>query len=164
MLGRTHALIGVSTLAAAHVASGVIQPHLIQGFPVGMALGVGAAILGALVPDIDANKSTIKSSLGLAGKIVSLGMKLSGVTHRGLTHYGITALAVMIFSIFIGRLFGCWDTGAAFGLGYLSHILADGMTRSGVPLLWPAKKNVHLLPPGFRIKTGSLDMLRNKLY
>jgi membrane-bound metal-dependent hydrolase YbcI (DUF457 family) len=27
--------------------------------------------------------------------------------------------------------------GAAAGLGWLSHVLADGCTKDGVPLLWP---------------------------
>jgi hypothetical protein len=45
--------------------------------------------------------------------------------------------------------------GLAFGLGYISHILiADAMTKHGVPLWGPLPGNFHLLPGPFRIQTG----------
>jgi inner membrane protein len=45
----------------------------------------------------------------------------------------------------------------ALSIGYLSHLLADAMTMSGVPLWWPVgEKRVHVLPPGLRLRTGSL--------
>jgi membrane-bound metal-dependent hydrolase YbcI (DUF457 family) len=116
---------------------------------------LGVAIVGALAPDIDAEDSSIKRGLGLAGDLTSFGLRLFGVQHRGLTHYGITALLVTLGAWFLGAKTGYGDIGLAFGLGYLSHVaLADAMTQHGVPLLWPLSGQFHLLPRPFRIRTG----------
>jgi membrane-bound metal-dependent hydrolase YbcI (DUF457 family) len=153
MRGHTHALFGLTTLAVAQHLHPFIHPHPAGQMPVGVAVCAGTAILGALAPDIDAEDSTIKRELGLAGSITSLGLSLVGVRHRGLTHYAITTMAVMIITIIIGDWLGWPDAGLAFGLGYLSHFLTDGMTKYGVPL-WPGRK-IHLLPRPLRIRTGS---------
>jgi len=161
MQGHTHALFGVTTMAAVNYATGFVQPHIVRDIPTGAAVCAGAAIFGALLPDIDANESTIKNELGLAGKIFSGILRLVGVKHRGLTHWGITALAVVVAAVALGNAFGWPDAGLAFGLGYLSHILpADAMTISGVPLLWPREKAFHLLPGPLRVRTGGpVEML-----
>ena len=117
--------------------------------------GVGAAVMGGLAPDIDAEDSTIKRELGAAGALASTGLGLLGVKHRGLTHYGITAGLVAAGAWLIGRQFGYDDVGLAFGLGYLSHILADAMTQHGVPLWGPLPGRFHLLPKPLRLRTGS---------
>ena len=155
MRGHTHALFGVTTVAAANALTGFVQPHVIKGVPAGLAMCAGAAILGALLPDIDAEDSAIKRELGTAGALTSFGLRLFGVAHRGLTHYGVTALLVMVASWLIGLRLGCADVGLAFGLGYLSHVaVADAMTQYGIPLLWPLPGRFHLLPRALRIKTG----------
>lgn len=155
MQGHTHALFGVTTMAVVDHFSPFIQPHHIQSVPVGAVLCTGAAIIGALLPDIDAEESTIKHEMGTAGSALSWGMRLFGVTHRGLTHRGITMLIVMLAAVVGGDMLGYQDVGIAFALGYFSHIaLADAMTISGVPLLWPRKKAFHLLPKPFRVRTG----------
>lgn len=155
MQGHTHALFGLVTLAAIQTVTHLIQPHLLAGFPAGAALCAGAAILGALAPDIDAEDSTIKHELGGAGAIASWGLGLAGVKHRGLTHYGLTAGLALAAAWLIGRQFGLGDVGLAFGLGYLSHILADAMTKHGVPLWGPLPGQFHLLPKALRLRTGS---------
>ena len=155
MQGHTHALFGVTTLAIANHLAGFIQPHLIRGVPTGMVVCAGAALLGALLPDIDAEESTIKSELGLAGRMLGGGLSLFGVRHRGLTHRGIVALLVLAVGVVMGDLWGWPDAGWAFGLGWVSHVLADGLTVAGVPLLWPwKKKDFHLLPKPLRVRTG----------
>lgn len=40
-------------------------------------------------------------------------------------------------------------------LGYGSHLLGDGLTRSGIPLLYPNPRRVHLMPKPLRLLTGS---------
>jgi membrane-bound metal-dependent hydrolase YbcI (DUF457 family) len=153
MRGHTHIIFGLTTLAAANQIQPFIQPHPAGGVPAGAAICAGAAILGALAPDIDAEDSTIKRELGLAGTLTSFGLSLVGVKHRGLTHYAITTVLVMVAAYLLGARLGWPDAGLAFGLGYLSHFLTDGMTKYGVPL-WPGRK-VHLLPRPLRIRTGS---------
>jgi membrane-bound metal-dependent hydrolase YbcI (DUF457 family) len=44
---------------------------------------------------------------------------------------------------------------AAFLLGYLSHILADSLTITGVPFLWPYRtREFSSLPKALRLRTG----------
>jgi membrane-bound metal-dependent hydrolase YbcI (DUF457 family) len=153
MRGHTHALFGLTTLAGVDHVYPFIQSHPVKGIPAGVVVCAGAVILGALAPDIDAEDSTIKRELGVAGWLTSSGLSFIGVKHRGLTHYAITTILVMVVSYIIGHWLGWPDVGLAFGLGYLSHFLTDGMTRYGVPL-WPGRK-IHLLPRLLRIRTGS---------
>jgi membrane-bound metal-dependent hydrolase YbcI (DUF457 family) len=156
MRGHTHALFGLTTMVAVNALTDFVQPHVIEGVPAGLAVCAGAAILGGLAPDIDAEDSTVKREMGMAGTVTSLGLRAFGVKHRGLTHYGLTTLLVIVVSYLIGRSLGYPDAGLAFGLGYFSHtVIADAMTRHGVPLWWPlSKRKFHLLPRLLRIKTG----------
>src|SRR5262245_9482082 len=122
MRGHTHALIGVTTVIAFNAVTAFIQPHQVNNIPTGLVACLGAAIIGALAPDIDAEDSSIKRSLGLAGYLASFGLRLLGVQHRGLTHYGLVALLVTVGAWLITSKIGYGDIGLAFGLGYLSHI------------------------------------------
>ena len=154
MQGYTHALVGLTAAAALNAQIGFVQPHVVKGVPVGLAICAGFAILGALLPDVDAEDSTIKHEMGAAGTLTSLSLKLLGVGHRGVTHYGVTTLGVMIIGYLVSARMGYPDAGLALGVGYLSHVIADALTRHGVPLWWPLPGNFHLLPGPFRIKTG----------
>lgn len=160
MLGHTHALFGAATLLTVEViaktaAVEFVQPHLIKGIPAGLILCTGAAILGALAPDLDAEESTIKGELGLVGEMIQGGLHLLGVQHRGVLHSGLTSLLVLIAAGGLGWWWGYADVGLAFGLGYFSHVaLADAMTLTGVPLWWPLDRSFHLLPKGLRVRTG----------
>nr|WED68702.1 metal-dependent hydrolase [Pectobacterium colocasium] len=66
--------------------------------------------------------------------------------HRGFTH-SLLAIAAGIFFIQT-RLPPDWpiptDAYHAMIVGYLSHILADMLTPSGVPLLWPCRWRFRL--------------------
>jgi len=77
----------------------------------------------------------------------------SFVKHRGITHTLMSGLLVsgiiMIFNL---------NYGGVLLVGYLSHLIMDGMTKSGVGLFGPfLKKTVYLLPEKYRIKTGGPD-------
>ena len=154
MRGHTHALFGLATLAAVEALTDFVPPHPLQGVPAGLALCAGAAILGALAPDLDAEEASIQHELGGLGSAVRGGLQFFGVKHRGLTHSGLATSLVMAISWLLGQRLGYPHLGLAWGLGYLSHILADAMTVGGVPLLWPLPGRVHLLPRPWRIRTG----------
>lgn len=156
MMGHSHALVGATTVMVVNSVTHFIQPHIVNGVPMGMALCLGAAIVGALAPDLDSEEeSSIKCELGIVGTVFSFILRMFGVTHRGLTHYGIVALLITAVGYLIGARFGYPDVGLAFGLGYISHILiADAMTKHGVPLWGPWPGNFYLLPSPFRFQTG----------
>lgn len=156
MVSKTHLVIGLTTLAGADALTGLVQLHPVKDIPIGPFLCIGAVMLGSLAPDIDAAESQIQHEMGEVGLALSTWLQSFGVEHRGLTHYGVTTLAVIAISGLFGWGLGYLDVGLAFGLGYLSHVLADSLTIAGTPLFWPLRKaqNFHLLPAALRIRTG----------
>ena len=150
MMGRTHALFGIATLWLLEVPVAITQETI---GPL-----VLCAVFGALAPDLDAGESKLKR-LSVAGitPLAPLAQTIhQSFGHRGLLHslLGLslfTALCALPVAFWLG-----WPYGAALTLGYSSHILADSMTKSGVPLLFPRRRRYHLLPMRFRVTTGSL--------
>lgn len=101
-----------------------------------------AAMIGGVLPDIDHPKSTV------GRKVPFLSHPISAVFgHRGITHSLIMTIAIL-FVLYIATQFPDYQQYkplvAPLCIGYLSHILGDMMTPSGVPLLWPHKKNYSL--------------------
>ncbi|MFT8229782.1 MAG: metal-dependent hydrolase [Enterobacterales bacterium] len=92
-------------------------------------------ICACLIPDIDHPQSI----LGQRVKFISVPIiKVFG--HRSLTH---SLFAVFIFSFFIITLNNIFNIAIPLDIvqsmivGYISHIIADFLTPSGVYLLWP---------------------------
>lgn len=149
MMGRTHAFVGI-------VALWLLEPFglLTQGALPPLLM---IAVLGALLPDLDAAESKIKR-LSLGG--VAPFMPLSQVLHHTLGHRGllhslmgliiVTAICALPLGFWLG-----WTATVALALGYASHLLADAATKSGIPLLYPRRQRFHLLPKGWRFTTGS---------
>ena len=77
------------------------------------------------------------------------------LSHRGLTHYPSTALVLGAVIYLTLKLTNVSQSYAlAFTIGYLSHLSADALTKTGVPLLAPfTKRRFHLLPKPIRITT-----------
>jgi inner membrane protein len=97
-------------------------------------VAVAAGIVGALLPDIDTEKS-------LLGRFISVGR----FGHRTATH---SLLALALSGL------GVWfPLGRAFFLGYLSHLILDMLTPQGITLLYPKLTSFILL--GGSIPTGS---------
>ncbi len=102
---------------------------------------IPGALLTALLPDIDHPKSVLGQRLKWLSSPIA---RLFG--HRGFTH---SLLAIAAGILFIQtRLPPDWpiptDAYHAMIVGYLSHILADMLTPSGVPLLWPCRWRFRL--------------------
>lgn len=88
------------------------------------------------------------------------------IHHRELTHWPITA-GLLLFGLHYGLLklghavdlATAGDVAASVtlfvGIGYVAHLLADGITRGGVPFLGPfVKDDLFLLPKGRRLLVG----------
>lgn len=135
MQGRTHLLAGAA-----------IGLSLSHGLDIVPALAmVGAAAVGALLPDIDHPRSMISRRVGLAGAPVRL-----LVRHRGVLHSGVAAALVVLAALALPQHLRTF--GVAGALGFISHIVLDGLTVQGVPLFWPRRGRVSLLP----LRTGGL--------
>lgn len=179
MLGKSHAVVGFTATAAALFAMGIDVP---QDLPVTVvALGIGT--LAALLPDIDSPNATIRTTFGVGrsqsyralrtwhrknlAEIVLdiiqwwiarfLDIVHHLLPHRGPTHWGITWIsltaALGVVCYFFGLPPQLW---VAFGVGYGSHLVTDGMTVSGVKLYAPLyKRSVRFIPRPLSFRTGS---------
>ena len=88
-------------------------------------------LLGAILPDIDESNSKISKEAGFLGTIVSFLFK-----HRGIFH----SLVLAVLVSFLLGWFWQWPYGIALFVGYLSHLLADGLTPMGVQIFYPLSK------------------------
>lgn len=126
MMARSHMVVGAAAWAVT---------AQIGGLPAAEIQGLAAAAFGSLLPDIDHPNSWA----GRKMRPVSVPLSLI-VGHRGVTHSLLAVAAALAILVSMG--FG-W-VAAPVVVGYLSHLGADALTPSGVPLLWPAKRRFTL--------------------
>jgi inner membrane protein len=100
-------------------------------------------LIGSVVPDLDSKKSSYGRHLVFRPLQIFL-------KHRGAWH---SLLIAGLLSIFIGW-FG-FDLGLGFFIGFMSHLLLDGLTKDGIRLLWPFKIKFK----GFLRSGGRFDEL-----
>lgn len=125
-------------MAGSHIAVGAalwVVTARLTGLEPAEPVALAAAAFGALLPDIDHPQSWA----GRKMRIVSVPLSML-VGHRGITHSAIAVLACFALLTVMGT--GWLATPVV--IGYLSHLLADGLTPSGVPLLWPSKRRFTL--------------------
>lgn len=143
-----------------HLVGGIASLWALAALPYGtdaLALSCVAVGFGALLPDLDANASKLQS-LSIKGirLFVPVGVVIRQTyPHRGPLH-SLVAVGVitLIGSIPVAVWLG-WQVGLALTLGYLSHLMLDMCTKSGLPFLYPNPKPMWLLPGKLRIVTGS---------
>jgi inner membrane protein len=148
MTWRTHLMGGLAMLWILAPAS-----------PDTLALATVAAAMGALLPDLDARQSKLShtSVYGVTPLKPLSSLLFRSLGHRGALHSLLVWLLVTMAVYLLDMLATHTPTlSIGLSLGYLSHLLLDACTRSGVPLFWPDSARVHLLPYRLRIVTGSL--------
>ncbi len=157
MQGRAHIIVATTFVAAVDAVIHFVPPD-----PLIAGMAIGAMGIGALLPDIDSDNASIRHQWGLArsrslsGQALSAGLRAIGVKHRGVTHSLLVTAIVMACGslLYLSTPYG--SVGMALGLGYFAHLLGDMLTISGVPLLWPNKRDFHLLPRPLRFRTGGM--------
>lgn len=103
----------------------------------GIVCVVGAAVLGALAPDIDKTNSKISTTFPILKKTEHF------FGHRGIVHSPLFWIAFLfiICKIFTNDIVICFS----FMLGVCTHLLLDMLNRAGIPLLYPfVKKKIHI--------------------
>lgn len=140
MRGDTHLIIGF-TVGAAMVT------HLQLPVDGSLALALGASMLGALLPDIDHPESKISRRIPLVAWL------FRPLKHRGFTHSLLCVAALC--GLLIWRRVDVLP-GAAFMVGYASHLIADALTPQGIQLFFPLRWRVTLLPRILTVNTGSM--------
>jgi len=150
----------------------------------GVVPGLLLCMTAALLPDIDEPESlianapnTAKQRLGKGRRGIDRGARqsmgilltvlnavtrgLAGIVrllaggHRGATHMLLIAAALTVGMYFLGEAIGFVALWLWFMAGYLSHLLLDMLTPSGLELLWPlSRRRLHVLPRPLRLVTG----------
>ena len=147
---RTHVLFGMASL---WVVSPI--PNLLTNHNVGPLAAFAA--FGALLPDLDADASKIRSlSWGGVRPFVPLSTMLNRwFGHRGLLHSPIGLCIAGCAALGLTAV-GYGLPALATWIGYMSHLAADACTRTGIPG-WPnnSQDRLFLLPVKWRITTGS---------
>ncbi len=119
-------------LAKTHIAFGILAGLLTLKYASvsDELLFIALVIIGVFLPDVDHPESKINNSLKVT-KIIPFFF-----SHRGFFHSIFAALLVFAgLWYWVGFIYG-------FGLfvGYLSHLLSDALTVSGVNFLHPIAK------------------------
>ncbi len=118
MLFYTHLLIGITLFL-------LVKDYFAKGNELFFFLLV---LLGSILPDIDEGKSKINQWSGILGRIIAFFS-----THRGIFH----SLLLYLFFFLIISYFYTIYYGQALFLGYLAHLLGDGITKQGVQVFYP---------------------------
>jgi inner membrane protein len=124
-----------------------LLPRLLR-VPVTLDLIFYAVLLGSLFPDIDHPNALLPNHFAPLKRVSDF------TDHRGIVHsliasiaFGLAALGISLFFAFgVLVAFGFW-------FGYVTHLVADSMTRSGVKWLQPFDIDRKMKGP---IQTGSL--------
>ncbi len=144
-----------------HIVGGIATLWLLEGAVVRIPGDLFAGTLlcaafGALLPELDATRSKIRS-LGVGGiqpfdLIGDVANKTLG--HRGVLHtfWGV-GLCMLLGTPLLQIPQGGFYL-AALVLGYVSHLLLDACTLHGIPL-GVGRIRLHLLPSMLRVTTGS---------
>ncbi len=126
MMAFSHMIIGATSWA---------MTAKIAGLPPADPAMVGMAAFGALLPDIDHPGSWA----GRRFAVISIPLS-TVIGHRGVTHSLIATLLLGVCLYVYGLGFAL----APLLVGYASHLVADSLTPSGVPWLWPWKRTFSL--------------------
>jgi inner membrane protein len=111
--------------------------------PVNRHLFLATIAFASLLPDIDTGTSLLGKWFRLASPFFR---------HRGIVHSLLSMIVCSIAFLFLAKNF---YYSLAFAAGYLSHLLLDSMTPSGVAMFWPRKKRSR----GKIYTTGIWDFL-----
>lgn len=131
MTGKTHFAMGIF--------SGLIL-YQYMGLDLNSAALVGAAAIGALVPDLDSPASTL-------GRLLPIN-PFSALRHRGIMH---SALMLILGAVL--WYYNQQPIWLVFGMvGYASHLLGDAITKQGIPFLFPLPFRLRICP--IPIQTG----------
>lgn len=138
--GRTHLsaglLIGTAMTSVAPIAALLPIGAPMTNVPNALAV-IGAAGLGALLPDLDC----CTSKLGRKVAPASLAIQLF-IGHRTLFHAPLLYAVLGFFAIKFFPVYTMLWYAALFGVA--SHLLLDTFNAAGVPWLYPLKWKLHL--------------------
>lgn len=156
MVGRTHDLAAFTALTLVIASQPIPQMSLATAI-----VSVAGNLLGGLTPDLDEPTSKLWNDIPAGSIIGRIIHPLLG-SHRMISHslFGMF-LVGWLFKLLLTKIstvllvdmnFVWW----AFMIGYLSHLVADTITKEGVPWLFPIPIRFGIPPfKALRITTGA---------
>jgi len=155
MTARTHDLAALTALTI-YIATQPVPPMNLA-----TAIGAfGANMIGGMLPDIDDASSDFWDTIRVGNIIGRITKPLLG-GHRMITH---SILGMALIGFFLKQLLTVLNKYILVDMdiiwwsamiGYLSHLIADSLTKEGVPWLFPLPIKIGFPPiKFFRIKTG----------
>jgi len=128
------------THIAAGAASALLAANWLDAPNAQTVLLLAGGVFGSMLPDTDHPASAF------GRRVLPISIPLSAIFgHRGITH-SLVAVAGMSWLAWYALNHLAWNPGysvpfvAGLAAGYLSHLVGDWMTNSGVPLLWPSRR------------------------
>lgn len=115
---------------------------------------IAAAIVFSVLPDVDHTKSVVGKTVYPLALWID---KRFG--HRTITHSFVCFLALAIIVSFVESFFNSSkNITLIFCFAYLSHLIFDMMTISGIPFFYPFKRNACVVPgnPSLRLSGKNL--------
>lgn len=141
---------------ANHVAGGFVFTGIFASFwninifsdPVYMAFTAFFSVL----PDIDHTKSPIGKLFYPLSRFLDRKFGHRTITHSLLVYFGLFAIVSFICTIYLKDN----TITIIYAFSYLSHLIFDMMTKQGVPLFYPFKRNACVLPenPEYRLRSS----------
>lgn len=128
--------------ASSHVSVGILSWAVYESLTGGVLANYEVyfyflAALGSLLPDIDHPQSWIGS------RFVPISFPIWAVFgHRGITHSLIAIVSLVLILAFYQQsmVIAGYDWLLPLMIGYLSHLFADYLSNSGIPLFYPSKR------------------------
>ncbi|MGC8885396.1 MAG: metal-dependent hydrolase [Candidatus Nanoarchaeia archaeon] len=108
---------------------------------------IALVCLASIFPDIDHPRSFIGMLFYPISNFI-----YAKFGHRTITHSLSFFLGLSMPLIFLN-----WHCFIAVAIGILSHLIADGMNTTGIPLCWPSSKIFFFLPQKYLIPVGGKE-------
>lgn len=156
MTARTHDMFALASL----VTFASFYPPQVLNVPTLFACLI-ANIIGSLIPDMDQGSNRLWD-LVPAGNFVGKIFRRAFLGHRTISHSILGFyLFFKFFEWFLPKLLntGFVDAKLVFAsimIGIASHLIADGLTKDGIPLFFPFSFKVGFPPISqLRVRTGT---------
>lgn len=155
MTSKTHDAIAFASLITLAVSFPPIHLNLAT-----FIVALIANIVGATLPDIDQAINRLWDLLP-GGNFIGRILRRLFISHRTLSHslLGIFLMSKLsfwlCFHLFNPAFINPLIINYSLLIGFISHLLADAVTRDGIPLFWPIMWKVGFPPFKFlRLTTG----------
>ncbi|MBC8109865.1 MAG: metal-dependent hydrolase [Verrucomicrobia bacterium] len=143
-----------------HIAGGIAFTGIFASFSdiniFASPADLAVTVFFSLLPDIDHTKSILGKLFFPIARYLDTHFGHRTLTHSLVCWLAVSLLAGLVFKFF-NAPFGGW--GAA-SLAYLSHLIFDMCTKSGIPFFYPFSSARCVIPgnPAMRMPTGNLTI------